>query len=141
LFLHLGVQFSILAEALVALSKRTVGEKLGAPLTIATLVAYAVFVGTSASVVRAAIMCSLVVVAGRNGAADATSDAWLAAVQPSTVAISVKPDARTEPDARTVLPDPVLLQRLAGVPVWRTDEREALEWVSDGAELWVVTDH
>jgi beta-lactamase superfamily II metal-dependent hydrolase len=50
-------------------------------------------------------------------AADATSAAWLAAVQPSAVVISVAPDPRT------VRPDPQLLARLqaAGLAVWRTD--------------------
>jgi predicted membrane metal-binding protein len=72
--------------------------------------------------------------AGRRGVGDATSAACLAAVRPSAVVISVAPDPRM------LLPDGVLLQRLAGVPVWRTDEHGAGEFVGDGAGLWVVTE-
>ncbi len=72
-----------------------------------------------------------VLLAGRGGAKDATSQAWLDAVGPSAVVISV------QPDARTVLPDPEVLNRLVFYPVWRTDEVGTVEWVTDGTELSV----
>ncbi len=72
-----------------------------------------------------------VLLAGRGGAQDATSQEWLDAVGPSAVVISV------QPDAHTVLPDPEVLNRLVFYPVWRTDEVGTVEWVTDGTELSV----
>jgi competence protein ComEC len=51
----------------MALAKRTVGERLGAPLAILALLVYTVFVGASASVVRATIMGILIILAQRLG--------------------------------------------------------------------------
>ncbi len=73
-----------------------------------------------------------VLLAGRNGAADATSEDWLAAVSPSAIAFSV------QPDPRTVLPSPEVTARTIFYPVWRTDEKGAVEFVTDGNTLRVA---
>jgi competence protein ComEC len=82
----------------------------------------------------ARVPAATVLLAGRNGAADATSAAWLEAVSPSAVVFSVKPDPRT------VLPAPEVVARTIFYPVWRTDEQGAVEWVTEGAGLRVVAD-
>jgi competence protein ComEC len=62
-----GFNVSILVAVFMALFTRAVGPNRGALLTIAVIVAYTLLVGASASVVRAAIMGSLGLIALRLG--------------------------------------------------------------------------
>jgi competence protein ComEC len=73
-----------------------------------------------------------VLLAARNGTAEATGEAWLRALAPSAVAISVRPGERA------FSPDPQVLRRLGALPVWRTDEHGGVEWATDGAGVWVA---
>jgi competence protein ComEC len=72
-----------------------------------------------------------VLLLARNGTAEATGEAWLRAMQPSAIAVSVRPGERA------FSPDPQVLRRLGALPVWRTDEHGAVEWATDGAGVWV----
>jgi competence protein ComEC len=75
---------------------------------------------------------SLVLKAGRSGASDATGDAFLAAVQPHIVVISVGRENRRHD------PRPELLDRIAagGASLLRTDELGAITVITDGRTMW-----
>jgi competence protein ComEC len=62
-----GFNLAVLIGVFMALFSRAVGPVRGAALTIAVIIAYTVLVGAGASVVRAAIMGSLGVIAQRLG--------------------------------------------------------------------------
>ena len=86
-------------------------------------------------------LAAAVLVAGRHGAADATSAAWLDAVRPRDAIVSAGPHAVER------LPDEAVLERLAarGVRLWRTDlqgtihverAREPARWPRPGYRIW-----
>jgi hypothetical protein len=75
---------------------------------------------------------STVLLLARNGTAEATGEAWLRALGPSAVAVSVRPGERA------FSPDPQVLRRVGATPVWRTDELGGVEWAPDGAGVWVA---
>jgi competence protein ComEC len=68
---------------------------------------------------------------GHHGSGAATSQEFLAAVQPQLAVVSVGADNRFGH------PAPELLERLAGIDVLRTDQRGRIELVSDG-EVWTA---
>lgn len=70
-----------------------------------------------------------------HGSNSATSAAFITAVAPRLAVISVG----AENDFGH--PHPLVLERLTGIEVLRTDQRGRIEVVSDGARLWVVTEH
>jgi competence protein ComEC len=70
-------------------------------------------------------------VVGGHGSDAATSEAWLAALDPRVALISV--GAGNAAGA----PSPAILSRLAGRNVLRTDEHGALTLSTDGRQLWV----
>ncbi len=69
--------------------------------------------------------------AGHHGSATSTSDPFLAAVAPWLALISVGADNRFGH------PAPETLERLATIPVWRTDQRGTVEVITDGSAVWV----
>jgi competence protein ComEC len=70
-----------------------------------------------------------------HGSKTSSSEAFLAAVDPQLVVISVGADNRFGH------PAPEVLERYAahGLPVLRTDERGTIELITDGKSLWVET--
>ncbi|MCR4406451.1 MAG: DNA internalization-related competence protein ComEC/Rec2 [Anaerolineae bacterium] len=73
--------------------------------------------------------------APHHGSDTSSSAAFLQAVNPQLVVISVGADNRFGH------PSPEVLERLAGWTVLRTDERGTIEIVTDGTRLWVRTEH
>ena len=71
--------------------------------------------------------------APHHGSDTSSSAAFLQAVHPQLVVISVGADNRFGH------PSPEVLERLAGRTVLRTDERGTIEVVTDGSQLWVRT--
>ncbi|MDP2948981.1 MAG: MBL fold metallo-hydrolase, partial [Chloroflexota bacterium] len=69
-----------------------------------------------------------------HGSATSSSPAFLAAVQPLTAVISVGQDNRYG------LPSPQALDRLDGLPVFRTDLHGDVEISTDGRKLWIRTE-
>jgi len=69
-----------------------------------------------------------------HGSCSATTQAFLDAVDPELVVISVGADNRFGHPCEEVL------KRLEGLPVYRTDEQRAIEVVSDGAQMRVKTE-
>jgi competence protein ComEC len=72
--------------------------------------------------------------APHHGSDTSSSTAFLQAVNPQLVVISVGADNRFGH------PSPEVLERLAGRTVLRTDERGTIEVVTDGSQLWVRTE-
>jgi competence protein ComEC len=71
-----------------------------------------------------------------HGSKTSSDDAFLAAVDPQVVVISVGEDNRFGH------PAPEVLERYAahGLPVLRTDRHGTIEFITDGQRLWVETD-
>ena len=70
-----------------------------------------------------------------HGSKTSSSDAFLEAVAPQIVVVSVGEDNRFGH------PAPEVLERYAayGLPVLRTDQHGTIEFVTDGYQLWVET--
>ena len=68
---------------------------------------------------------------GHHGSDGSTSALFLAAVSPSVAIIQVGAGNRYG------LPAPALLDRLAGIRAYRTDQNGRIEVISDGTRLWV----
>jgi competence protein ComEC len=66
-----------------------------------------------------------------HGSCSSTSQAFLDAVDPEVTIISVGADNRFGHPCDEVL------ERLGGLPVYRTDEHGAIEIISDGRQVWV----
>ena len=77
---------------------------------------------------------STVLKAAHHGSCSSTTQEFLNAVGPEVVVISVGADNRFGHPCAEVL------ERLEYVPVYRTDERGAVELISDGAQVWVETE-
>jgi competence protein ComEC len=69
-----------------------------------------------------------------HGADTATQEAWVQAVNPQVVLISVGAGNRDGD------PAPAVLSRLVGRTVLRTDERGSITLLTDGQQLWVETE-
>jgi len=82
-----------------------------------------------------AMLASIVLKAAHHGSCTSTTEDFLETVDPEVVVISVGADNRFE------LPCDEVLERLDGLPVYRTDERGTVEVISDGAQVWVETEH
>jgi competence protein ComEC len=84
-----------------------------------------------------AALAATVLKSGHHGSKTSSSEAFLAAVDPQVVVISVGADNGFGH------PSPEVLGRYAalGLPVLRTDERGTIEFITDGQRLWVETDH
>ncbi len=80
-------------------------------------------------------LASTVLKAAHHGSCSSTTQAFLDAVGPEVVVISVGAENRFGHPCAEVL------ERLAELPVYRTDEHGAVEIVSDGARVWVETEH
>ena len=79
------------------------------------------------------MLASTVLKAGHHGSCSSTTQEFLDAVDPEVVVISVGADNDFgHPGAE-------VLERLDGLPVYRTDEDGVVEFVTDGAKLWVET--
>ena len=74
---------------------------------------------------------STILKAAHHGSCSSTTQAFLDAVDPELVVISVGADNRFGHPCQEVL------ERLEGLPVYRTDEHGAVEIVSDGTRVWV----
>jgi competence protein ComEC len=74
---------------------------------------------------------STVLKVSHHGSKTGTTARFVAAVAPAVAVISVGADNKFGH------PSPEVLARLAGVPVYRTDQRGTVEMVSDGERLWV----
>ena len=80
-------------------------------------------------------LASTVLKAAHHGSCSSTTQAFLDAVAPEVVVISVGAENRFGHPCAEVL------ERLDGFPVYRTDEQGAVELISDGTRLWVETEH
>ncbi len=74
---------------------------------------------------------STVLKAAHHGSCSSTTQAFLDAVNPQVVVISVGADNRFGHPCDEVL------ERLGDLPVYRTDEQGAIEIITDGAQMWV----
>jgi competence protein ComEC len=72
---------------------------------------------------------------GHHGSANATTAPFLDAVAPRMAVIQVGQDNRFGHPAASAL------ERLAGIPIFRTDRAGAIEIISDGRQIWVKTEH
>jgi competence protein ComEC len=70
--------------------------------------------------------------AAHHGDAGSTSETFLEAVDPGVVVISVGANYFRQPHR-------AMLERVEGLPLYRTDEDGTVELVSDGREYWVET--
>jgi competence protein ComEC len=77
---------------------------------------------------------STVLKAAHHGSCSSSTPEFLAAVDPGIVVISVGADNDFGHPCAEVL------ERLAGLPVYRTDEQGVVEIVSDGTRVWVETE-
>jgi competence protein ComEC len=82
-------------------------------------------------VARGALLRSTVLKAAHHGSCTSTTPAFLEAVDPQMVVISVGTDNTFGHPCDEVL------ERLDGLPVYRTDEQGAVEVISDGAQMRV----
>jgi competence protein ComEC len=81
-----------------------------------------------------ATLASTVLKAAHHGSCNSTTHEFLEAVAPEVAVISVGAENRFgHPCAEA-------LERLAGLPVYRTDEQGAIEVISDGSRVWVETE-
>jgi competence protein ComEC len=76
-------------------------------------------------------LASTILKAAHHGSCSSTTQAFLEAVDPEAVVISVGADNRFGHPCDEVL------ERLGHLPVYRTDEHGAVEIVSDGTRMWV----
>lgn len=76
---------------------------------------------------------STVLKVAHHGGCNSTTPEFLDAVAPQVVVISVGADNRFG------YPCAGMLERLGDLPVYRTDERGAVEVISDGMQVWVET--
>jgi competence protein ComEC len=83
---------------------------------------------------RDAPLPSTVLKAAHHGSCSSTTQAFLDAVDPEAVVISVGADNTFDHPCDEVL------ERLGGLPTYRTDERGTVEIVSDGMQMWVETE-
>ena len=83
---------------------------------------------------RHADLQATVLKVAHHGSAGSTSPAFLAAVQPLTVVVTVGRDNRFG------LPSPETLGRLEPRPVFRTDVHGDIEISTDGGRLWIETE-
>jgi competence protein ComEC len=77
---------------------------------------------------------STVLKAAHHGSCSSTTPEFLDAVDPEIVVISVGAENRFGHPCAEVL------ERLATLPVYRTDEQGTVEVISDGAQVWVETE-
>ncbi len=77
---------------------------------------------------------STVLKAAHHGSCSSTTSEFLEAVDPEVVVISVGAENRFGHPCAEVL------ERLADLPIYRTDQQGVIEVVSDGARVWVETD-
>jgi competence protein ComEC len=82
-----------------------------------------------------AMLASTVLKAAHHGSCTSTTEAFLEAVDPEVVVISVGAENRFE------LPCDDVLERLEELLVFRTDEDGVVEVISDGGRVWVKTEH
>jgi competence protein ComEC len=80
-----------------------------------------------------AMLASIVLKAAHHGSCTSTTEAFLEAVDPEVVVISVGADNDFGQPCAEVL------ERLEGLLVYRTDERGTIELVTDGMQAWVET--
>jgi competence protein ComEC len=80
---------------------------------------------------RDAPLQSTVLKAAHHGSCSSTTQVFLDAVDPELVVISVGADNTFGHPCDEVL------ERLEGLPTYRTDERGTVEIVSDGVQVWV----
>jgi competence protein ComEC len=81
--------------------------------------------------IRESPLQSTVLKVAHHGSCSSTTQAFLDAVAPEVVVISVGADNRFGHPCDEVL------ERLEGLPVYRTDEHGAVEIISDGMQVWV----
>jgi competence protein ComEC len=77
-----------------------------------------------------------------HGSCSSTTQAFLEAVDPEVVVISVGADNRFGHPCEEVLErlELALSEAEGGLPLYRTDEHGAVEFVSDGMQMWVETE-
>lgn len=85
-------------------------------------------------VTAGAVQKSTLLKVPHHGSCSSTTQAFLDAVDPELVVISVGADNRFGHPCDEVL------ERLGDLPVYRTDEQGAVEVVSDGTQVWVETE-
>ncbi len=78
-------------------------------------------------------LASTVLKAAHHGSCSSTTPPFLEAVRPELAVISVGADNKFGHPCEDVL------DRLADLPVYRTDEHGAVELISDGVKMWVET--
>ena len=78
-----------------------------------------------------ALLASTILKAAHHGSCSSTTQAFLEAVDPEVVLISVGGDNRFGHPCDEVL------ERLGDLPVYRTDEHGAVEMITGGARVWV----
>ncbi|MBU0702892.1 MAG: MBL fold metallo-hydrolase, partial [Chloroflexi bacterium] len=82
-------------------------------------------------VAEGAGLASTVLKAAHHGSCSSTTPEFLEAVAPEVVVISVGAENRFGHPCEEVL------ERLDGIPVYRTDEQGAIEFITDGVQMWV----
>ncbi|MDY7079598.1 MAG: DNA internalization-related competence protein ComEC/Rec2 [Chloroflexota bacterium] len=85
-------------------------------------------------VADSALLESTVLKAAHHGSCSSTTEEFLEAVAPEVVVISVGAENRFGHPCAEVL------ERLDGLPTYRTDEQGVVEVVSDGMQVWVETE-
>jgi competence protein ComEC len=80
-------------------------------------------------------LAATVLKSAHHGSRTSSTEAFLEAVEPQVVVISVGEDNHFGH------PSPEVIERYAayGLPVLRTDERGTIEFITDGEQLWVET--
>jgi len=81
-----------------------------------------------------ATITSTVLKAAHHGSCGSTTEEFLGAVAPEVVVISVGAENRFGHPCAEVL------ERLGDLPTYRTDERGAVEFITDGTQVWVETE-
>jgi competence protein ComEC len=79
-------------------------------------------------------LASMVLKAAHHGSCGSTTEEFLGAVAPEVVVISVGAENRFGHPCAEVL------ERLGDLPTYRTDERGAIEIISDGTQVWIETE-
>jgi competence protein ComEC len=84
-----------------------------------------------------AALTSTVLKIGHHGSASSTSDGFLAVVDPRAAVISVgKANSYGHPNQDVISR---LIQKVGAESIYRTDEQGTVEFVTNGARLWVKT--
>jgi competence protein ComEC len=93
-------------------------------------------------VAEEAALSSTVLKAAHHGSCSSTTQAFLDAVDPEVVVISVGADNDFGHPCAEVLErlEHTLSERDRGLPVYRTDEYGVVEVVTDGVQVWVKTE-